>query len=230
MPYFLSEDERLKLLNDIPRLDPDETLNLDQIRELTFRDDPVEGIRPEMKRGEAEKVLREVYEEAMKKWGDIIPREEIIVDAKEKILMREREIEALKEQIQNEQQNIKKIRQETTRRGRGRPKKTSSNKKAVKMWVATWIQSLQKELGTNTCAGLDKAIHGSDERSWNRWINGSAIPTSQSFDELLKLKVGQNLPHAGKYLSEVPTVPESKELALYLKPSKPSRKKSLHCT
>lgn len=102
---------------------------------------------------------------------------------------------------------------------RGRPERASDREKIVKKFIMKWVTSLKDALEVKSCGakgGLEKMVSSTVERNWRRWLNGDAIPSYATFENLLESKIT-----GGKYADEslrnVPVNPTHNQILHLLK-------------
>lgn len=135
-----------------------------------------------------------------------------IVSAKQKIRELRRQIEEQEELILKAQaviKNYKRIAREASPAGPGRPFRSEYRESIVRSFIVQWVRSLMKALEVKGCgakSGLEMMVSSSQERNWRRWLNGDAIPSYSTFDDLLDARITTGK-YAGKLLCDVPVSP-----------------------
>lgn len=167
---------------------------------------------------EAEKFTWKSFEEM-----DAYLAQQDINLAKKRLIQLQREIEIQLNVIQKAQTVIKKykvnLKSDTVKKV-GKPKIAESHKLIVNKFLAQWIHSLMELLEVKNCRKLGEQIDDvtslNSERNWRRWLNGDAIPTYNSFETLLNLKIVK-----GKYskqpLLSIPTTPLAEDLLILIR-------------
>ena len=104
------------------------------------------------------------------------------------------------------------------RDGLGRPERSEYKEAVVKGFLKKWVVSLMDALQVKGCGskgGLEKLVTSSKERSWRRWLNGDAIPTYSTFEELLNFKISEGK-YAGALLRDVPVTPTHNQIMRFI--------------
>lgn len=138
-----------------------------------------------------------------------------IFHAKQRIQELRDEIEQQEQIIRAEEKSIRKFRQHkklvASNNLASRPPRSSEREDVVKEFTSKWVVSLMLALDVKNCAELEKAIPGSIDRTWRRWLNGKSVPTFNHVSEWLKLEIN-NGRSKGKKLKEVVTEPKHAQL------------------
>lgn len=143
------------------------------------------------------------------------------------MLSAKRKIRELMEEISKQETIIrdcqrifrKHSRQNENSTKRGRPERSSDREEIVKKFIMKWVSSLKDALEVKSCGakgGLEKVVGSTSERNWRRWLNGDAIPSYATFENLLESKIT-----CGKYVTEslrnVPVNPTHNQILRLLK-------------
>lgn len=142
----------------------------------------------------AKQKIRELQEE--------IAKQEAIINVSN------RTIQKYKHQVQTEKSNK-----------RGRRARVEHREQIVRKFTMKWVTSLKDALQVKSCgakAGLEKMVCLSTERNWRRWLNGDAIPSYATFDNLLDSKISDGK-YAGEPLRNVPVTPTHNQMLTLLR-------------
>lgn len=142
-------------------------------------------------------------------------------DAQSKIYIAKQRIQELREEIEKqerlirgEEKIVRRFRQHKkliSNNTASRPPRSQDREDVVKKFVSQWVQSLMTILDVSNCAALERAIPGSIDRTWRRWLNGKAVPTYNHVSDWLELEIN-NGRSKGKKLKDVVTEPKHAQL------------------
>lgn len=154
--------------------------------------------------------------------------EEDAKHAHESILLAKQRIKELRRQIEEQEElimtaqsvikNYKRSTREDSLVGPGRPIRSEYRESIVRKFVGMWVRSLKEALEVKGCgakAGLEMMVSSSQERNWRRWLNGDAIPSYSTFDDLLDARITSGK-YAGKMLCDVPVSPTHHQILTLL--------------
>ncbi len=137
-----------------------------------------------------------------------------INELKEEINKQEAIINAAKRTIQK----YKRLVHAGKSNKRGRPERSEYREEIVTKFMMKWVASLKDALEVKSCGargGLEKMVNSTKERNWRRWLNGGAIPSYETFENLLALKITDGK-YAGEPLCKVPVTPSNNQMLTLL--------------
>ncbi len=94
----------------------------------------------------------------------------------------------------------------------GRPKMTDDRRELLARFTQQWIRSVMNVLRVNNARQLEKAILGSRERNWRRWLSDS-VPTASNLMTLRNARVTVE-GFEGVVLADLQTTPGFMDLYL----------------
>lgn len=204
--YKLDPEVRAKILEEVSsNFKPlgNEGLSEENFFELICDLPHLSGITPGMHADKIAEILSREIQESRAEFGQ--NWHDQIFHSSHQITLLKLEIERHEAKIREANRQLRKLRSKaSTKIGRGRPERDLRLEEITKQLVAKWIQALKVELGVTTCAGLERMIDDTNQINWRNWLNGKALPTSNSFLNLMSKKINKGQ-HEGKILFDVPT-------------------------
>lgn len=159
-------------------------------------------------------------ENARSAYFELMSAKQKIKELMEEVNKQESIIRASKKTIQNHKihvQTCKRLHLEQTGK-RGRPERSEYKERIVAKFMMKWVASLKDALEVKSCGakgGLANLVCSTVERNWRRWLNGDAIPSHATFENLLDSKIAGGK-YAGKLLSDVPVTPTHNQILALL--------------